>query len=51
MGQLSAEFPEVQDVLSMRLKDADLKIPLRPPTTYNVSNANNASSQRRANAQ
>eukprot|EP01006_Ploeotia_vitrea_P018370 TRINITY_DN49760_c0_g1_i1.p1 TRINITY_DN49760_c0_g1~~TRINITY_DN49760_c0_g1_i1.p1 ORF type:complete len:101 (+),score=11.60 TRINITY_DN49760_c0_g1_i1:29-304(+) len=42
MGQLAAEFPEVQDVLSMRLKDADLKIPARPPTAY-VTNANNAS--------
>jgi len=38
MGQLATEFPEVQDILSMRLKEADLKIPTRPTATHN-SNA------------
>lgn len=43
LGQLSAEFPEVQDILSMRLKEAELKIPARPPTSQNAT----GSTQRR----
>lgn len=44
MGQLATEFPEVQDILSMRLKEADLKIPTRPTGAHNTN-----SSQRRVN--
>ncbi len=51
MGQLAAEFPEVQDVLSIRLKEADLKIPMRPPTTHGMTNNTNAGRRPLDNAQ
>ena len=47
MGQLAAEFPEVQDVMAIRLKEADLKVPLRPPTAQGVTSSNNAAASRR----
>ena len=47
MGQLAAEFPEVQDVLAIRLKEADLKIPSRPPIAQGVAKANSDAASRR----
>ena len=32
LGQLAQEFPEVSDVLSTRLQDADLRLPTKPPS-------------------
>ena len=31
LGQLAIEFPEVTDYLNARLKEADLRLPQRPP--------------------
>mmetsp|Transcript_7915 Transcript_7915/g.13116 ORF Transcript_7915/g.13116 Transcript_7915/m.13116 type:complete len:931 (-) Transcript_7915:200-2992(-) len=31
LGQLSNEFPEVQEALQMRLQEADLRLPSKPP--------------------
>jgi hypothetical protein len=32
LGQLSGEFPEVADVLSTKLTEVDLRIPMKPPS-------------------
>lgn len=32
LGQLANEFPEVSDTLASRLQDADLRVPVKPPT-------------------
>ena len=32
LGQLAVEFPEVSDLLSQRLEEAELKMPPRPPS-------------------
>ncbi|RYH20390.1 hypothetical protein EON65_23575 [archaeon] len=39
MGQLSQEFPEVTDTLSSRLRDADLRLPTKPPVKTNATAA------------
>jgi hypothetical protein len=31
LGQLANEFPEVQESLQMRLQEADLRLPSKPP--------------------
>lgn len=31
LGQLAAEFPEVQESLQVRLQEADLRLPSKPP--------------------
>ena len=46
MGQLSNEFPEVVDNLASRLKEADLRIPARPPNRGGVTAGGNRSSSR-----
>jgi hypothetical protein len=40
MGQLAGEFPEVVENLSSALKEADLRIPARPPNKTGVANRN-----------
>lgn len=46
VGQLSAEFPEVVDNLASRLKEADLRIPARPPNKGGVTAGGNRSTSR-----
>ena len=46
MGQLSGEFPEVVENLASRLKDADLRIPARPPNRAGLTAGGNRSSSR-----
>eukprot|EP00981_Chlorochromonas_danica_P011488 scaffold4036_cov248-Ochromonas_danica.AAC.13 len=41
--QLSQEFPEVSDVLASRLRDADLRLPTRPPVKSTANAASNTS--------
>lgn len=43
MGQLAGEFPEVVDDLSSRLKEAELRIPARPPNKVGVAVRSTAS--------
>ena len=43
MGQLAGEFPEVVDDLSSRLKDAELRIPARPPNKLGAAVRSTAS--------
>ena len=43
MGQLAGEFPEVVENLSSALKDADLRIPARPPNKTGLTNRNSSS--------
>mmetsp|Transcript_20949 Transcript_20949/g.30202 ORF Transcript_20949/g.30202 Transcript_20949/m.30202 type:complete len:930 (+) Transcript_20949:83-2872(+) len=49
LGQLANEFPEVTDVLSVRLQEADLKIPAKPaaklPVTSIASRGEQSTSQ------
>lgn len=40
LSQLSNEFPEVTDTLSMRLQEADLKIPSKPAAKQNMTTVN-----------
>ena len=32
MGQLANEFPEVSEQLQVKLQDADLRLPTKPPS-------------------
>ena len=38
LGQLANEFPEVQEALQVRLQDADLRLPSKPPNKMPVNN-------------
>ena len=38
LGQLASEFPEVSDVLALRLEEANLQMPPRPPSRINNPN-------------
>ena len=40
LGQLSNEFPEVTDALSIRLQEADLKIPSKPAAKQSTTAVN-----------
>jgi len=48
LSQLSIEFPEVSETLALRLQEADLKLPTKPPSrslqsnNYNNNHNNNA---------
>lgn len=44
LGQLSAEFPEVSDMLAVRLQEADLRMPTRPPAKSSITAAPRAGS-------
>lgn len=37
LGQLANEFPEVQEALQVRLQEADLRLPSKPPAKVNAS--------------
>jgi hypothetical protein len=37
LGQLASEFPEVSDQMSLKLKEADLRMPTKPPTRGGVT--------------
>jgi hypothetical protein len=39
LSQLSIEFPEVQETLQVRLKEADLRLPVKPPKVTSSVNA------------
>lgn len=45
LGQLANEFPEVQEALQVRLQEADLRVPSKPPAkmmpTSLIGNGNN----------
>lgn len=32
LGQLANEFPEVSETLAIRLQEADLRLPVKPPS-------------------
>ena len=49
LGQLTQEFPEVAKTLNVRLQEADLKLPTKPPTRGNGSVKVNVSSKRTGN--
>jgi len=46
LSQLSIEFPEVSETLALRLQEADLKLPMKPPSrslqSSNYNNHNNS---------
>ena len=37
LGQLANEFPEVQEALQVRLQEADLRLPSKPPAKVNMN--------------
>mmetsp|Transcript_29653 Transcript_29653/g.65722 ORF Transcript_29653/g.65722 Transcript_29653/m.65722 type:complete len:907 (+) Transcript_29653:104-2824(+) len=37
LGQLATEFPEVQEALQIRLKEADLRLPSKPPAKMGMA--------------
>jgi hypothetical protein len=50
LGQLATEFPEVSELLAVRLQEADLRMPARPPPkTISVQqhNAQNGTASRK----
>ena len=40
LGQLANEFPEVQEALQVRLQEADLRLPSKPPAKMGAPAAN-----------
>jgi hypothetical protein len=42
LGQLANEFPEVQESLQVRLQEADLRLPSKPPMKVGINGVNNA---------
>jgi hypothetical protein len=46
LGQLATEFPEVSELLAVRLQEADLRMPARPPPKT-ISVQQNSQNQRR----
>jgi len=46
LSQLSIEFPEVQETLQIRLKEADLRLPVKPPKVTSSANAGSNNSVR-----
>lgn len=49
LGQLATEFPEVSELLALRLQEADLRMPARPPPkTMTVQNGQQQANARRA---
>lgn len=42
LGQLANEFPEVQEALQVRLQEADLRLPSKPPAKVNATGMGSA---------